>query len=89
MDLPNTFNSMLFATKQPSTTENLATNLTLLMQNPQSPPLLVHSAQVAYASLQPDPAGGMVYTDDLAPVEWVTNSLIINFILNGGVNTLQ
>ena len=89
MDIPNTFNSMLFATRQPSTRDNLAANLILLMQNPQSSPLLVRSAQVAYTSLQPDPAGGTVYTDDLAPVEWVTNSLIINFILNGGVNTLQ
>ena len=89
MDLPNTFNSMLFATKQPSTGANLATNLTLLMENPKAPPLLLQAAQVAYTSLQPDPQGGRVYTDDLAPVEWVTNSLIINFIISGGVSELH
>lgn len=90
MDLPNTFNSMLFATKQPTRPENLAANLTLLAQDPQAaPPLLLRAAQVAYTSLRPDPAGGMVYTDDLSPVEWVTNSLIINFIVGGGVNELK
>ena len=89
MDLPNTFNSMLFATKQPTSRDNLAANLTLLMQNPQASPLLLRSAEVAYSNLQPDPTGGMVYTDDRAPVEWVTNSLIINFILGGGMGTLN
>jgi spermidine synthase len=89
MDIPNTFNSMLFATKQPTRPENLPENLSLLMQDPHAPPLLVRAAQVAYSSLQPDPAGGVVYTDDLSPVEWVTNSLIINFIVGGGVNGLQ
>jgi hypothetical protein len=89
MDLPNTFNSVLFATRQPSTDAGLSANLALLLQDPHSPPLLVRAAQVAYTSLQPDPSGGMVYTDDLAPVEWVTNSLIINFIVSGGVDDLH
>ena len=89
MDIPNTFNSMLFATRQPTARENLATNLTLLMQDPQASPLLLQAASVAYGNLQPDPTGGMVYTDDRAPVEWVTNSLIINFILGGGVSELN
>ena len=89
MDIPGTFNSMLFATKQPSVSQNLTNNLLGLMRQPDAPPLLVEAAKVAYGSMQPDPTGGMVYTDDLAPVEWVTNSLIINFILGGGVDGMQ
>lgn len=89
MDLPNTFNSMLFATKQHTKRENLALNLQLLMNDPQTPPLLVRTAEVTFASLQPDPSGGMVYTDDRSPVEWVTNSLIINYVLGGGMNELK
>jgi spermidine synthase len=89
MDIPQTFNSMLFATKQPTATDNLAANLVLLTNDPKASPLLLRAAQVAFASLRPDPSGGMVYTDDLSPVEWVTNSLIINFILGGGVNELK
>lgn len=89
MDIPGTFNSMLFATKQPTPTDNLGANLLRLSRDPQTPPLLLRAAQVAFTSLQPAPAGGMVYTDDLSPVEWVTNSLIINYILGGGVDELK
>ncbi len=89
MDLPYTFNSMLFATRQPSSRENLAANLTLLQADPAAPALLVQAATVAATALQPDPTGGMVYTDDRSPIEWVTNSLVLNFILGGGIDQLQ
>jgi predicted membrane-bound spermidine synthase len=89
MDIPNTFNSMLFATKQPTSRDNLVANLTTLMADPATHPLLVTAATVAYTDLQPDPEGGMVYTDDRSPIEWVTNSLVLNFILSGGVKDLQ
>jgi spermidine synthase len=89
MDIPGTFNSMLFATKQPSSRDNLTNNLMRISNQADTHPLLVRAAQVTFNSLQPDPSGGMVYTDDLSPVEWVTNSLIINFIVGGGVDELQ
>jgi predicted membrane-bound spermidine synthase len=89
MDIPNTFNSILYATKQPTTTDNLKVNLLALMAEAQPPALLVTAAQVAFTNLQPEPSGGEVYTDDRSPIEWVTNSLVINFILGGGVGTLQ
>ncbi len=89
MDIPYTFNSILYATRQPGTADTLGVNLSLLMSDPQAPPLLVQAARVALTSLQPDPTGGEVYTDDRSPVEWVTNSLVINFILGGGVETFQ
>ena len=37
------------------------------------------------SNLQPTPAGGMVFTDDLAPIEWITNDMVLRFILGGGV----
>jgi len=40
-------------------------------------------------NLQPAPAQTMVFTDDLAPIEWITNNMILNFIMNGGMNTLK
>ena len=89
MDIPNTFNSILYATKQPTVQQNLGDNLLTLKTEPQSPALLVTAAKVAFDNLQPAPSGGQIYTDDRSPVEWVTNSLVINFILGGGVNNLQ
>lgn len=89
MDLPNTFNSILFATRQPTSPDNLAFNLMTLARDPNTPPLLLQAASVTYASLQPAPFGGTVYTDDRSPIEWVTNSLVLNFILTGGVEELK
>ncbi len=89
MDLPNTFNSILFATRQPTSRDNLAFHLTALSRDPSTPPLLLQAASVTYASLQPSPSGGTVYTDDRSPIEWVTNSLVLNFILTGGVEELK
>ncbi len=89
MDIPGTFNSMLYATKQHTSAENLSANLAALLADPQSSPLLRTAAQVAFTNLQPDPTGGEIYTDDRSPVEWVTNSLVINFILGGGVDSIQ
>ena len=89
MDIPYTFNSILYATKIPTTVDNLGANLEALKAVAQPPMLLVTAAQVALDNLQPDPIGGDVYTDDKSPVEWVTNSLVINFILGGGVDSIQ
>ena len=89
MDIPNTFNSVLYATRQPSTNDDLKVNTINLMADPQSPALLVTAAKVAFDNLQTEPVGGEIYTDDRSPVEWVTNTLVINFILGGGVDTIQ
>ncbi len=89
MDVPNTFNSVIYATRQPTVQNNLALNIAALSQNPQTSPLLLQAAEEAYANLQAPPQGGEVYTDDRSPIEWVTDSLIIHFILNGGVSELQ
>jgi hypothetical protein len=39
--------------------------------------------------LQPTPASTTVFTDDWAPVEQLTNSIVIDFILNGGIYQLD
>jgi len=89
MDLPYTFNSILFATKQPTSRDNLAINLAALQSDPAASRLLLSAAMITYASLQPAPTGGTVYTDDRSPIEWVTNSLVLSFILGGGVDELK
>jgi hypothetical protein len=30
-----------------------------------------------------------VFTDDLAPIEWIVNDMVIRFILGGGTQYLQ
>ncbi|NCP86925.1 MAG: spermine synthase [Anaerolineae bacterium CG_4_9_14_3_um_filter_57_17] len=89
MDIPYTFNSILYATKQPTRAENLTQNLALLQANPATPPLLLTVTQIAYDNLRPTPTNGTIYTDDRAPIEWVTNDMILNFILGGEMQELQ
>ncbi len=89
IDIPNTFNSILYATKQPTTGSNFSANLLALSVEPNTHPLLLTAGQIAFLSLQPTPSGGRVYTDDLAPIEWVTNDMILHFILSGDVEKIQ
>ncbi len=81
VDLPGTFNSLLYASRQPTNTANLRVNYNLLRQNPQTPPLLLRTMEVTLANLQPTPPDGPFFTDDLAPVEQITNTMVLDYLL--------
>jgi spermidine synthase len=83
VDIPQTFNSILFASVQPTTGENLRNNLAYFDQLGNVNPLLLETTRTAVASLQPAPAPGPIFTDDLAPVEWITNDMIMRFLFSG------
>jgi spermidine synthase len=87
VDVPDTFNSILYATVQPTQRANLAANLGAL--DAGAPAVLRDSLARAVANLQPTPQSSTVFTDDLAPVEQLTNSIVIHFVLEGGFSQLQ
>jgi predicted membrane-bound spermidine synthase len=89
MDVPDTFNSIIFATQQPTSAENLYVNLFELSQLGDVHSLLIESLQVSALNLQPLPAPGTVFTDDLAPIEWITNNMVLRFMLYGDMEVLQ
>jgi spermidine synthase len=89
MDVPGSFNSILYATVQPATWDNLVENFTLLSTDANTHPLLLESMQRALENRQPIEPAKLIFTDDKAPVEWMTHSLIINFVLSGGMEELQ
>ncbi|MEN4011115.1 MAG: fused MFS/spermidine synthase [Bellilinea sp.] len=89
VDLPESFNSILFATMQPTTSENVFKNFHALSQQPDTPPLLLQAMSVALHNLQPAPPPTGIFTDDHAPIEWITNDMILDFLLSGEVETLQ
>ncbi len=88
-DIPGTLNSIIYATMQPTTPEAFANNFLRLSNIPNTPPLLLQSMSVAYTNLQPGYQTTMVFTDDRAPIEWLTNNLVINFVLHGDMQSLQ
>ncbi len=89
MDIPNTFNSIVYATLQPTSVQGLQANLVALVVHPEANPLLADSMALTLANLQPAPQHTIVFTDDLSPIEWMTNNLILNFLLHGDMNTLK
>jgi len=89
MDVPDTFNSILYATAQPTDIGNLDSNLMLLRADPSTHPLILRAAEIALANLQPAPAAGPVFTDDKASIEWLTNNLVLSFMFAGDMELLQ
>lgn len=89
MDVPNTFNSIIYATNQPTQIENLYQNLIYLYTRSDSHPLLVEALELIVQNQQPVVDAGIVYTDDRAPIEWITNSMVLNYVLFGDMETLR
>ncbi len=86
MDVPNSFNTILVATRQPTTPDNLATNANTIMSD--SFPLLYDSLVWGVNQLTPVHASDLIFTDDHAPVETLVDSLVLNFLFAGGADQL-
>ena len=79
INVPETFNSLLVATAQPTKASNLAANLQAVQH-----PLLRELLGQAVANLRPlPPEEGMILTDDGAPIEQMTHFLILRYWLEG------
>jgi spermidine synthase len=89
MDVPNTFNSVIYATVQPTSIDNLYQNLIYMYTHPGIHPLLINAVEQVVQHRQPVPLSQVVYTDDLAPIEWITNSMVLNYVLFGDMETLK
>jgi spermidine synthase len=84
-DVPDTFNTIVYATMQSTSPDNLRANLEAMTH-----PLTRTAAERALLSLREASPGGLVFSDDRAPVEQLTNSIVVNYLLGlaGGEITL-
>ena len=89
MDIPDTFNSIIYATIQPTTIENLYKNYALLDSREDLHPILEQAVARTIINMRPLPSSEVVFTDDLAPIEWLTNSMVLRFMIDGGLEELQ
>jgi predicted membrane-bound spermidine synthase len=89
MDIPNSLNSMIFATKQPTSPQNFSANLVRLAGDANTNPLLIATMSSTFTNLQPGYTTTTVFTDDLAPIEWIVNNMVVSFVLQGGLEFLQ
>lgn len=76
IEIPDSFNTILVATVQPTSPRNLEANRAYLTD-----PALREIADEALANLRPTPSGGIVLTDDRAPVESITHAIILAYLL--------
>jgi predicted membrane-bound spermidine synthase len=88
VDVPQSMNSILYATVQPSSADNLAANLGFLAGRNGIHPDLLTVLEWTLANIRPTPTGGPVFTDDWAPIEQLTNAMVIRFVLSGQLGLL-
>jgi predicted membrane-bound spermidine synthase len=89
MDVPGSLNSIVFATVQETQVGNLTENFKALTDQGGINPLLIHTMAVTINNLKPTPVSKVVFTDDIAPVEWITNRMILSFVLSGEVEQMK
>lgn len=89
MDIPNTLNTMVYATVQPTNMDDLIANYVRMFENPDVHPLLLRSIERTAVYAQPTPPSTIVFTDDRAAVEWVVNKMVLDFIFTGEYEVLK
>jgi predicted membrane-bound spermidine synthase len=79
-NVPGTFNTEVMATMQPTSVDTFRANLAQL--DPASVMGQVAS-EVSPVVMQGHADGGIVFTDDRAPIEQITDQLLLNYIQQG------
>ena len=82
VDVPGSFNSLLYATRQPTEAANLIENL-LILEDRGAPAELIDVLNRAAENIRATPETDIVFTDDHAPVEQLINSIVLQFVLGG------
>ena len=80
LDVPNSFNTILAASTQPTSARNLAANLAVLPAD--APPALRQILVRAVSAIVPTRNNGMIFSDDHAPVEALVDSIVLRFLLS-------
>jgi spermidine synthase len=89
MDIPGTFNSIIYATRQPTRIADFGANLDALEALEPENRILLEAMRRVVDHQRPTPISDVVFTDDWAPIEWITNNMVLNYIAGGGVENLE
>lgn len=89
MDVPLSFNAIVYATRHPTRMQNLYDNFLFLTGRKDTHPLLLASIQRVIENQRPISESQVVFTDDWAPIEWITNEMVLNYVLFGDLEALE
>ncbi len=81
LDVPQSFNTILVATSQPTAADNLRANAS--QPDEGSDQRLYAILELAADALAPLGSSDIVFTDDHAPVERLVDSIVLDFLLAG------
>lgn len=87
IDVPSSFNTILVATNVLTDAQNLRRNPTLVAS--ETPFYLRQILNDGVDNLVPTRYNNILFTDNRAPVETLVDSLVLNFLLSGGVDSLR
>jgi len=84
VDMPESHNSILFAAKNPEASwENMASNQNSMVYATEDKERLLFSAiQIALNGKASAEVDGKIFTDDLAPIEFLTNRMVLEYLIN-------
>jgi spermidine synthase len=86
IDVPGSLNTILVATMQPTTAQNMQQNFAQLDQSVD--PLLRAALETAVTNQVPTNPSDVIFTDERAPVETIIDSLVLRYLLQEGVGGL-
>lgn len=86
IDVPNTLNTILIATVQPTDEATLRANIAPLLEEES---FMEAVAQTAVDNYTPITPSDVVFTDNRAPVETIVDSLVLRYLLNEGLQGLS
>ena len=87
LDVPQSFNTILVATRQPTLSDNLRANIAHRVDTVDA--RLYDILVDASAALVPLADSDIVFTDDLAPVERLVDSIVLDFLIAGRAAEFQ
>jgi len=82
VDVPGSFNSLIYATREPTKAANLVENL-LALEDSGAPTALLEVLIRATKNIRTTPETDIIFTDDRAPVEQLINSIVLQFVMGG------
>ncbi len=88
-DVPDTFNSMVYATRSTTSVQNLYANYLQLDESGDFPAILRETFETTILNLKPLENSDLFFTDDRAPIENLINTMLIDFYREGGIKELQ
>lgn len=87
VDVPNSFNTLLYASVEPTKTQNLISNTNLLPAD--TSPHLKQILDLTIRHLSPVSDSGVIFTDDFAPIEALVDSIVLRFLFSEELDELR